>query len=449
MVLSPAATPRSDVMDHREATALREAALAERLAAYLKDLGAPRNEVRRCISRLRETALRPYGYDYYYLNLLTALGHLLAPPYVATLAAAAVRHKLWSGWDFCNRVVAFLEGRASEWDSRLPSWDLEPVHASLQRGRGVLAVTVHFGMFRDIAARLTAAGFHVALGVDNDSAGKLRSLLSRGATYQPQDPFSFGRGTIRIIDMEQDALASLRLMTALKRNEVAVVLADGNSGLDGPRGISNRQVITFLGQTVRVKTGFLSIAAATGSPVIPLVASERVRGTIEYDEHFPTGLTSTSAARALVQRVYAFFESHVLHAPSAWEGAGRLHRWRPAPSGSVMIPSDPDRARESLRRAARLTLNGTRAAVIHQGECVALVDAPTLAAFRVTEGMPLLEPLVCRGRLSARAWRTTAHGLDPKILAILGSWLRLGVAHEEGTDRSGTRVAVVPRKVLA
>jgi predicted LPLAT superfamily acyltransferase len=444
-------------MDNRQATALRDAAAAERLATYLKDLRAPRGEVRRCIARLREVALRHYGYDYYYLNLLSVLGDSTPPHRVAALAGTAVRHKLWGGWEFGNRVLAFLEGVEREWKSRTVAWDLARVHATLRRGRGLVIVTVHFGAFRDIAARLTVEGFAVALGVDNDSAGKLRDLLSAGAAHHAHHPFAFGRGSIRIVDLEQDPAAGLRLVQALRRNEIAVVMADGNSGRDGPRGQSNRCDISFMRRPLRVKYGVLNIAAAARSPVLPVMATELSQGGGRVEEDVDEyGEPSTAGPRACPQhaattmeRMYAFFGAHILHAPEAWEGAGRLHRSRPVPEGPLVGPSDRDRAREAVRRSVRLTLDGTHAVVMRQNGCVALVDAPTLRAYRVVEQMPLLHLLVQQGTSSTAPWRAALDDMDLRTLSVLGSWLRLGLVREHPAAGAECRVTSVPRAVLA
>jgi lauroyl/myristoyl acyltransferase len=373
-----------------------QAHLAVKMRDYDKNVFADPVEVSSCLSSLDENGLRPFNYDYYYLNLLAIFGASRTQDEITRIAIACNKFRLWSRWEcYSEPFRPSQQGASSPAQFRLHGWDTSRIFSLLAQGRGLVIYTFHYGAFRRIYQDLLLMGREPWLSVDADSAAGLR----RRAQEQGQIPEV--SDTRRVIDVEHP-FAAVRIANLLKDNQVVIVFADGNGGLDGPWGKTNKVGIHFLGYPILVKSGIVKVAAAVRAPVLPVFtrrtsplgqASDRssVVGTVECKPAmtFPQKMSDAereASVRKCIETMFGYFEEIVLQDPTQWESACLVHRWRGVPDQDIknMEVTAPSPAREPrLFEGGRFYLNKDRVARIPTDEGAVLVNVRNLRVFKV------------------------------------------------------------------
>jgi lauroyl/myristoyl acyltransferase len=174
--------------------------------------------------------------------------------------------------------------------------------AAERQGRGIVAMTLHYGNWDVAAALIAQHDMGVTAVADrfpntrvNDFVVGSRQHL--GMTVIPAD--RAGPGLIR----------------ALRRNDVVALLID----IPAAEGVP----VTFFGDTIRVSDGPARLALRTGANVVAgLMAREHpwgegVRATAQTIAFAPTG-DEVADARALMQAVFTHLEALVRRDPAQW-----------------------------------------------------------------------------------------------------------------------------------
>jgi len=181
-------------------------------------------------------------------NLILALGEQLEPAEIPAIVRRSLRNFFR---DFVEIGFA-LEASREEIRRAIPLRGREHLEAALARGKGVIALSAHLGNFFLVGTRLAVEGFPAHVLVNQPRDGQIGKLMDR---YR----LRIGQKTIHA---RPRRLASQELLQLLRRNELAIVIADeyrSGSGIHVP----------FFGRTVLARRGPATLALRTGAAVVP------------------------------------------------------------------------------------------------------------------------------------------------------------------------------------
>ncbi len=168
-------------------------------------------------------------------------------------AAEVVRNSLRN---FARDVVEIgcaISLAPSELQREIPIVGKEHLERALAKGKGVVVLSAHLGNFFLVGSRLALEGYPTHVLVNPPKNKKLRDFLA-GIRLKA------GQRTIHTRPRQK---ASRELLQVLRRNELAVVIADEyRSG----RGIC----VPFFGRTVLARRGPATLALRTHAALIPV-----------------------------------------------------------------------------------------------------------------------------------------------------------------------------------
>lgn len=189
--------------------------------------------------------------------------------------------------------------------SNMHAW-LTPIHPDiveegLRRKKGVIVLTGHLGNWELGAAFLALSGHPLTVvALEHPSAAVTDFFISRRLVHQ-----------MRVVSLKDAVKGCLR---ALRGNEVVALLGDRDYTGTG-------EVIPFFGKNTRVPSGALTLAANTGSPIVPAFA---VREGEKYKIHFnhPLRLQRSENRqqdlRVNLQNWVKVLEEYVRRYPDQW-----------------------------------------------------------------------------------------------------------------------------------
>lgn len=193
----------------------------------------------------------------------------------------------------------------------------EHLDAALVKGRGVLAVTAHFGNFPLMMLTFAQYGY------------KTNVLMRK--TRDPQiDVFllekrnKLGLKTIYTMPRKE---AVHQMIRALRNNEIVFVLLDQNFGSEG--GL----FVEFFGQQAATAPGPIVMAHRTGSPIVPLFIRRQKDDmnlvTIEPEMELEKRDDYDEMIHANVAKITKIIEGYIRKYPHEW---GWMHRrWKTKP----------------------------------------------------------------------------------------------------------------------
>lgn len=203
----------------------------------------------------------------------------------------------------------------------------EHARAALERGKGILAVTSHYGNFELLAAAFAQEGYPlsvIARNADDRDTNALINGLREGMGYHvfPRDD------------------AARRSIAALRRNEVLGVLPDQND----IGGI----FVPFFGRAAATAIGPAIMALHTGATVLPAFIHREPDNTHVVKIYPPIPYEKTGNRDADVRRltmdINAAIERAIREHPEQWFW---LHnRWKTRPPGET---EEAARGYEGLR----------------------------------------------------------------------------------------------------
>ncbi len=187
---------------------------------------------------------------------------------------------------------------------------LEHLKQALEKGRGAIIVTAHFGNWEFFAARLTLEGLPLTVIARDATEAEAAHLINR--CREAVGVSVLGRHDVR---------GALR---ALRSNGVLGILPDQHASEGGV-------VVEFFGRPVATAPGPAVFAARTGAPVLPIFAVRTEDETFEATVYPPLGLVHTGDRDADVQentqRTMQVIEEQIRAHPEQWFWTHR--RWKP------------------------------------------------------------------------------------------------------------------------
>jgi len=373
---------------------------------------------------MRKDELRRMGYDLCYLNLLAAFGVSHTPDEIEQLTLACMRNYCSSASQFAAFTRSGVNTAGAEETLRTvaSSVDLKPgvldTISELQRISGAFVATYHWGGFRLVSMRLASLGKYVTVLMDRltHDPGSTPWDLSRktdnmSSQWDPLLHQYFGQRLQFVV--AEDKTALVRIYRAIETKNLVMMYPDGNSGWDGPKGKQARVSVSFLGQTIKVKTGIIRMALLMQAPVVILTAERLANGRVLVDVEdvlHPPPANSSAAATFIndaLQRIYSGLEKCVRLRPEQWESARHFHRWRepadaPKPDPSPALKHDIEeglamgwRYFTDHRRVARVVLSGREV----------LVDARTMCAYEAEPAMLKLLSECASSDVFATEWK--------------------------------------------
>jgi predicted LPLAT superfamily acyltransferase len=212
-------------------------------------------------------------------------------------------------YSFCDLIVSYcyipkadrnaLVGMLTEGDLAEAA-----IAGCLSEGRGVIAWTAHVGNWELASRLLEVHGRPVnvvrAVEPGNQAEQMLRDLMSSER--------------LRVVDVH-DPLTSVRLLHALRANEIVAI--------QGDRVFGGREVeLPFFGRTARFPAGPFFLAQVSGAPVLPCLAVRtgwlRYRTVVGQPIRVDSSEAPDQVVRQGVERAAEFLECQLRERPDQW-----------------------------------------------------------------------------------------------------------------------------------
>jgi lauroyl/myristoyl acyltransferase len=341
-----------------------------------------------------ESITRSYQQHYnpIYLNLASVFGEELPFEKIHSLTIDCIKTKLWDECEYYFHLSEVLDSvksvRKDQSLLRLKGWDSGLIRSLLSRGKGLIICSFRFGAIRYVPIELALLGFPILQVVNKPAFEAMHAAFASLGDDGERSQLRL----LKTLDAE-DALCTVELVNALKRNEIIGMCIEGNTGSDGPWGNTSKSRINFLDLTIQAKNGAARLAAALRAPILPLIAVKDgdTSGELFFSEPIipPAGLKRSAVeefVKTTMQSLYTLFESNVRLHPQQWEGWSALHRWREredaAANETASGNTDPQEISRLLREARRFRINPRRVAQLPTKDGVMWVDLRTLKGFQ-------------------------------------------------------------------
>ena len=169
----------------------------------------------------------------------------------------------------------------------------EYLKQALKKGNGVIALGAHLGNFTMIGPRVAAAGYPFSILVKHPSDQRLARLL---------DSYRAKTG-LKTISAKPRRQAARQILIALRRNEVVCILPDVFK-----TGKVNTQ---FLGSTVYVRRGPVTLALRAGAAVLPMCVTRDAEDRLTLRISPEIDLVKTGDPQEDVTANLALFSRHL------------------------------------------------------------------------------------------------------------------------------------------
>lgn len=217
-----------------------------------------------------------------------------------------------------------------------PQWVLDKVtiegreHLStaMAQGKGVIAVTAHFGNFPLLMLRCAKEGYETNCIMRPTRDEKLEKFL-----YEKRKESGFK--TVYAIPRKKCVVESLRV---LRNKELLFIPLDQNFGSSG--GIH----VEFFGQQAATATGPVVFALRTGAPILLTFIIRQPDDThkivIEPPFELEEGVDENDTIQINIARLTKIIEGYIRKYPHEW---GWMHRrWKSRPKGGEEIQVGQD-----------------------------------------------------------------------------------------------------------
>lgn len=169
----------------------------------------------------------------------------------------------------------------------------EYLKRALAKGKGVIALGAHLGNFTMIGPRVAAAGYPFSILVKHPADQRLTRLL---------DGYRAKTG-MKTISAKPRRQAARQILVALRRNEVVCILPDVFK-----TGKVNTQ---FLGSTVYVRRGPVTLALRAGAAVLPMCVTRDAKDCLTLHISPEIDLVKTGDPQEDVTANLALFSRHL------------------------------------------------------------------------------------------------------------------------------------------
>ena len=190
----------------------------------------------------------------------------------------------------------------------------EHLEAALKKGKGVMAVTAHFGNFPLLMMQMARMGYPTHVLMRNTRDPKIDEFLL-------QKRNEAGLGTIFALPRKAAVMNTLK---ALRNNEIVFILMDQNFGSDG--GV----FVDFFGQQAATAPGPIVLAQRANAPIVPIFIrrenDDMYKVTIEPEMELEKRDDYDEMVTANVAKVTKIIEGYIRKYPHEW---GWMHRrWK-------------------------------------------------------------------------------------------------------------------------
>lgn len=207
----------------------------------------------------------------------------------------------------------------------------EHLDVAFRQGKGVIAISAHFGNFPLMLLRCAQEGYKTNAIIRPTRDTKIEEYFQAQRTQ-------LGLNTIYSVPRKQCVDASLR---ALRGNEFLFIPLDQNFGSGG--GV----FVNFFGQKAATATGPVVFAMRAQSPLIPMFIVRQKDGTHKIIVEPPLPLEEKGNDQGTIfvntERITQIIERYIRKYPQEW---GWMHRrWKSRPAGEpIQQPVDAEKS---------------------------------------------------------------------------------------------------------
>lgn len=195
----------------------------------------------------------------------------------------------------------------------------ERLDTAMARGKGVIAVTAHFGNFPLMMLACARLGYPASSIIRQARDIELSDYLHKRRT-------EVGLGTVYAIPRQQCVTDSLR---ELRNGKLLFIPIDQNFGSGG--GV----YVNFFGQKAATATGPAVFAMRTGAVILPMFMLRQEDGTHKVIIESPISLKECAdekeTIRATMTQITNLIEQYIRRYPHEWAWMHR--RWKSRPAG--------------------------------------------------------------------------------------------------------------------
>jgi KDO2-lipid IV(A) lauroyltransferase len=186
---------------------------------------------------------------------------------------------------------------------------LEEVELALAKGKGILAITAHFGNWERMAEAIAARGYKISVVARDANELRTTQLVNDVRKKRGIDVFSRGK-------------AARELLRRLRSNEVVGILTDQNT---------REILVPFFGIPAGTNEGPAVIHLMTGTPIFTAFAAEGADGKYVVDVR-PLDMPRLTGDRekdvlAIMTRVNQRIEGAIREHPEQWLWMHDRWRW--------------------------------------------------------------------------------------------------------------------------
>jgi KDO2-lipid IV(A) lauroyltransferase len=204
-------------------------------------------------------------------------------------------------------------------DDKITIEGVEHLDAAMARGKGVVAVTAHFGNFALMMLALARRGYAASSIIRPARDEKLSEYLHKKRE-------EVGLGTVFAIPRKECISNSLK---ELRDGKLLFIPIDQNFGSGG--GV----YVDFFGQKAATATGPAVFAMRTGAMILPMFIlreeNDRHRIVIEPPVALKERDDEKEAITATMAKITSLIEAYIRRYPHEWAWMHR--RWKSRPTG--------------------------------------------------------------------------------------------------------------------
>jgi len=194
--------------------------------------------------------------------------------------------------------------------------NIKRIQDALDRQKGVLFVTAHFGNWEIGSLAINLHGYRMSVFVREQKYTRLNDLLNRSREKMGSTVVAKGFSIRDVIK-------------TLKNNGIVAMLADQDAGANGV-------FVNFFNRPASVAPGAVNLSLRTGSVILPSLIRR-----IGFDRHelvIGEALNIGEDVKANLEKIAAVLEHNIRNFPEQWLWSHK--RWKSSPHRTVLVLSD-------------------------------------------------------------------------------------------------------------
>ena len=194
--------------------------------------------------------------------------------------------------------------------------NIKRIQDALDRGKGVMMVTAHFGNWEIGSLAINAHGYRMSVFAREQKYARLNNLLDR---YREK------MGSIVVAK----GFSIRDVIKTLKNNGIVAMLSDQDAGANGV-------FVNFFNRPASVAPGAVNLSLRTGSVMLPSLIRR-----VGFDRHelvIGEALNIGEDVKANLEKIAAVLEHNIKNFPEQWLWSHK--RWKSSPHRTVLVLSD-------------------------------------------------------------------------------------------------------------